>query len=311
MALRPAAVDNEYNRLLEILESRKSDLRSFGKKSLKDCFMTNKSNQDKELSFGRNFFRRRESSLTEEQKQELAIWEAEICGVALRPAAVDNEYNRLLEILESRKSDLRSCGKKSLKDCFMTNKSNQDKELKFGQNFFRRKESSLTEEQKKTLAEFEDEICKTVNFDDFDRFVTILQDRAQELSALRYSEFAALLSCRKLKKDQDFKFCDTFWRRNSSRLNSAEKLQVEELQVAILRSATDFDRVALRPAATRALGRILNILDRRHVEFKAVGASSLSSLFSRHIKKHDSEVRACYQQRLGHSMGALYSDATV
>ena len=85
--------------------------------------MTNKSNQDKELSFGRNFFRRRESPLTEEQKQELAIWEAEICGVALRPAAVDNEYNRLLEILESRKSDLRSCGKKSLKDCFMTNKS--------------------------------------------------------------------------------------------------------------------------------------------------------------------------------------------
>ena len=103
-----------------------------------------------------------------------------------------------------------------------------------------------------------------------------------------------MLSCRKLNRDQDFKFCATFWRRNASRLNSAEKLRVEELQAGILRSTTDFDRVALRPAVTRALDKFLNILDRRHAEFLAVGASSVTSLFGRHVKKQDSEVRTCY-----------------
>ena len=111
---------------------------------------------------------------------------------------------------------------------------------------------------------------------------------------LCYADFTALLSCRKLNRDQDVKFCATFWRRNAFRLNNAEKLQVEELQAGILRSTTDFDRVALRPAVTRALDKFLNILDRRHAEFLAVGASSVTSLFGRHVKKQDSEVRTCY-----------------
>ena len=169
----------------------------------------------------------------------------------------------------------------------------EDKDLKFGRIFFTRKAASLTEEQKQALTEFEVEICKTVNFDNFNRFVSILQDRAQELAILCYADFTALLSCRKLK-DQDFKFCATFWRRNASRLNSAEKQQVEELQAGILLSRTDLDRVALRPAVTRALDKFLDVLDRRHAEFLAVGASSVTSLFGRHVKKQDSEVRACY-----------------
>ena len=199
-------------------------------------------------------------------------------------------YNRLLEILENRKSDLQNLGKTSLEDCFMTNQSNQNKELQFARNFFRRKASSLTEEQKQILTPFEVEICETVNFDDFNRFVSILQDRAEELGKLCFSDFTALLSCRKLKEDPDVKFCATFWRRNASRLNSAERLQLEELQAAILRSTTDFDRVALRPAVARALDKFLNIVDRRQAEFLAVGASSVTSL----IKKQDPEVRACY-----------------
>ena len=154
------AVDKEYSRLLQILESRTSDLRKLGKTSLEDCFKTNQSNQDKELKFGRNFFRRKAASLTEEQKQELRKWEADICGdgEALRPA-VDKEFNRLLQILESRKSDLRKLGKTSLEDCFMSNQSNQDKELQFGRNFFRRKAASLTEEQKQELRKWEADVC--------------------------------------------------------------------------------------------------------------------------------------------------------
>ena len=294
VAVRPAD-DQEFNRLLEILERRKKDLQNLGKTSLEACFMTNQSNQDKDLKFGRNYFSRKALSSSDEQKEELGKWEKEICGdgVAVRPAD-DKEFNRLLEILERRKKDLQNLGKTSLEACFMTNQSNQDKDLKFGQNYFSRKALSLTEEQRQILTPFEVEICKTVNFDDFDRFVSILQDRAEELEGLGFSDFTALLSRRTLKEDPEFKFCATFWRRNASRLNSAERLQVEELQAAILRSTTDFDRVALRPAVARALDKFLNIVDRRQAEFLAVGASSVTSLFGRHIKKQDPEVRACY-----------------
>ena len=57
-------------------------------------------------------------------------WYEKICGdsVALRPA-VDKEYSRLLEIIEKRKTDLKELGKASLEECFLTNKSNQDKDL--------------------------------------------------------------------------------------------------------------------------------------------------------------------------------------
>ena len=293
VALRPA-VDKEFSLLLEILGNRKADLQELGKTSLKDCFLTHKSKQDKDFKFGQNFFSRKAASLTEAQKEVLAKWEAKICvdSVALRPA-VDKEFSRLLEILENRKADLQELGKTSLTECFLSNKSNQDKDLQFGRNFFRRKAASLTEAQKQELAEFEVGICKTVNFDDFNRFVSVLRDRAHDLALLRYTDFTQLLSCRKLT-DQDFKFCRTFWHRNASRLNTAQKQQVEELQAAILRSTRDIDCVALRPAVSRALSKFHSILERRQTEFKALGASSVTGLFGRHIKKQDSEVRACY-----------------
>ena len=132
-------VDPEFSRLLEMLENRNSDLQELGKKCLKDCFFSNKSNKDKDFKFGQNFFLRKAASLTEAQKEELATWEAKICGdsVALRPA-VDSEFSHLVEILENRKADLQELGKTSLKDCFfLTNKSNKDKDFKFGRNFFR------------------------------------------------------------------------------------------------------------------------------------------------------------------------------
>ena len=128
-------VNPEFSRLLEILEDRKADLQVLGKTSLKDCFSTHKSKQDRDFKFGQNFFSRKAASLTEAQKEELGKWEAEICGdgEALRPA-VDTDFSRLLEIVEKRKADLQELGKTSLKDCFVTNKSNKDKDLAFGQS---------------------------------------------------------------------------------------------------------------------------------------------------------------------------------
>ena len=70
--------------------------------------------------------------MTEAQKEELAKWEAEICvdSVAYK------EYNRLLEILKKRKSDLQDLGKSSLEECFFTNKSNTDQRFAIWSQFF-------------------------------------------------------------------------------------------------------------------------------------------------------------------------------
>ena len=188
-ALRPA-VDTDFSRLLEIVEKRKADLQELGKTSLKDCFVTNKSNKDKDFKFGQNFFSRKAASLTEAQKEELAKWEAEICGdgEALRPA-VDRDFSRLLEIVEKRKTDFQALGKASLKDCFSTNKSNKDKDFTFGKNFFSRKAASLTQAQKGELAKWEAKICgdsvalRPAVDSDFSRLIEILEKRKTDLQA--------------------------------------------------------------------------------------------------------------------------------
>ena len=371
VALRPA-VDKDYNRLLEILEKRKTDLQDLGKSSLEECFLTNKSNTDKDFKFGQNFFHRKAASLTEAQKEELARCEAEICvDVALRPA-VDKDYNRLLEILEKRKTDLQELGKSCLEECFITNKSNTDKDFKFGQNFFHRKAASLTEAQKEELARWEaeicvdsaalrpvvhaqfrevvkilqkrknelqqlgkstveaclrsgedkdleycrnflrrkkdtlsiaeqqeltsleEEICGAISSEDFHRFVSILQGRVEELAGvLCRSNLAGALSCRKFQKDADIKFCKEFWSRNAAKLNQSQKEEVEDLSIVICSNIRRDDAV-LSPAIIKAIKRFEEILDRRHAELLAVGASSVSSLFGRHVKKQDSELRSCY-----------------
>ena len=369
VALRPA-VDKDYNRLLEILEKRKTDLQELGKSSLEECFLTNKSKTDKDFKFGQNFFHRKAASMTDAQKEELARWEAEICvdSAALRPA-VDKDYNRLLEILQKRKTDLQELGKSCLEECFLTNKSNADKDLQFGRNFFRRKSDSLTEAQKEELARWEaeicvdsaalrpvvhaqfrevvkilqkrknelqqhgkstveacfrsgedkdleycrnflrrkkdtlsiaeqqeltsleEEICGAISSDDFHRFVSVLQSRVEELAGVCRSNLAGALSCRKFQKDADIKFCKEFWSHNAAKLNQSQKEEVEDLSIVICSNVCSD---VLSPAIIKAVKRFEEILDRRHAELLAVGASSVSSLFGRHVKKQDSELRSCY-----------------
>ena len=187
----PQSTKINFDRFLEILEKRKTDLQNLGKASLQECVTSNQSNLDKDFKFCKNFFTRKAASLTEEQKEELARWDKEICGdgVALRPA-VDKDFDRFLEILEKRKTDLQNLGKASLQECVTSNQSNLDKDFKFCKNFFTRKAASLTEEQKEELARWDKEICgdgvalRPAVDKDFDRFLEILEKRKTDLQNL-------------------------------------------------------------------------------------------------------------------------------
>ena len=124
------------------------------------CFQTNKSNEDKDLTFARNFFRRKKNSLTPEQQEKLETLEMEVCSgdVALRPVT-DALFARVVDIIHKQKDELQALGKSSLEACFQTNKTNEDKDLTFVRNFFRRKMITLTSEQKEQLENLEMEIC--------------------------------------------------------------------------------------------------------------------------------------------------------
>ena len=292
VALRPVG-DADFRKFVEIVQKRKDELQKLGKSSLEACFNTNRSNDDKDMQFCRNFFRRKQASLTSEQEQELLSLEKGICAdaVALRPV-VDADFRKFVEIVQKRKDELQKLGKSSLEACFNTNRSNDDKDMQFCRNFFRRKQASLTSEQEQELLSLEKEVC-VVNLDDFRRFTTTLQTRSQELAQARLPDLHAVFSSRR-KKDQDLEFCRVFWQRNASKLTPLQQQEVDEIAVAITCPVGLQDRAALRPAVGRLLCKFEEILDKRRMEFAAVGACSTQSLFARHVKKTDNELRFCY-----------------
>ena len=293
VALRPVT-DELFACVVDIIHKQKDELQALGKSSLEACFQTNKSNEDKDLKFVRNFFNRKKNCLTAEQEAQLENLQMEICAgdVALRPVT-DELFARVVDIIQKQKDKLQALGKSSLEACFQTNKSNEDKDLKFVRNFLNRKINSLTAAQQEKLQQVELEICAALNLDDFDRFVSILRNRAQELAHARLPDLDAVLSSRRIK-DGELQFCRSFWRRNASRLTTLQQEEVEDIAVTFTYPVRLDDRVVLRPAINRLLTKFEEILVRRHVEFLGVGAASTHDLFSRHVKKIDPEVRFCY-----------------
>ena len=292
VALRPV-VDADFRNFAEIVHKRKDELHKLGKSSLEACFNTRHSKSDKDLTFCANFLKRKKASFSAEQEQELVSLEREICAddVALRPV-VDADFREFAEIVHKRKDELRKLGKSSLEACLNTQHSRSDKDLTFCFNFLKRKKSSFSAEQEQELLSLETEVC-AVNVDEFRRFTTTLQNRGQELAQARLPDLHAVFSSRR-KKDQDMEFCRVFWQRNASRLNPLQQLEVEEIAVAITFPVRLHDRAALRPAVGRLLCKFEEILDQRRMEFVAVGACSTQSLFARHVKKTDNELRFCY-----------------
>ena len=90
------AEDIDFARLLTILENRQDDLRQMQKTSLEACFNSSLSNTDKDLSFCRNFLRRKKTSMTDEQQKVVDEWEEIICadGAGLCPA-IEADFARV------------------------------------------------------------------------------------------------------------------------------------------------------------------------------------------------------------------------
>ena len=194
------AEDIDFARLLAIFASREEELKQMRKPSLEACFNSNLSNTDKDLKFCRNFLKRKKTSMTDEQQKVVDEWEEKICadGAGLCPA-IDADFARLLTILENRQDDLRQMRKTSLEACFNSNLSKTDMDLKFCQNFFKRKKTSMTDEQQKVVDEWEEIICADGEGlcpaieADFARLLTILENRQDDLRQMQKNKSRSML----------------------------------------------------------------------------------------------------------------------
>ena len=273
--------DPEFIRLLDIIHKRKDELQAFGKSSLEACFQTNKSNEDKELNFVRNFFNRKKYSLTAEQKEQLENLEMEICAgdAALRPVT-DALFARVVDIIQKQKDELRALGKSCLEACFQTNKSNENKDWNFVRNFFHRKKISLTAEQKEQLENLEMEICTgdvalwPVTDAQFARVVNIILKQKDELQALGKSSLEACFQTNKSNENKDWNFVRNFFHRKKNSLTAEQKEQLENLEMEICTGD-----VALWPVTDAQFARVVNIILKQKDELQALGKSSLEACF--------------------------------
>ena len=130
-----------FTALLEYLEREEDVLRALLAKDLKSCLRTGGGTRGHVPNAERlkyyKVYCKLEPNLDSGQKEQIEFWEAKLCNMEKDP-----EFVRLLDIIHKRKDELQALGKSSLEACFQTNKSNEDKDLKFVRNFFNRKKMS-------------------------------------------------------------------------------------------------------------------------------------------------------------------------
>ena len=289
------AIDADFARLLTILENRQDDLREMQKTSLEACFNSNLSNADKDLKFCQNFFKRKKNSMTDDQKKVVDEWEKKICGdgAGLCPA-IDADFARLLTILENRQDDLREMQKTSLEACFNSNLSNADKDLKFCQNFFKRKKNSMTDDQKKVVDEWEKKICgdgaglcPAIDAD-FARLLTILENRQDDLRQMQKTSLEACFNSNLSNADKDLKFCQNFFKRKKNSMTDEQQKAVDEWEEKICG-----DGAGLCPAIDADFTRLLTILENRQDDLRQMQKTSLEACFNSSLSNTDKDLNFC------------------
>ncbi|CAL1148548.1 unnamed protein product [Cladocopium goreaui] len=285
------AEDIDFARLLAIFASREEELKQMRKPSLEACFNSNLSNEDKDLKFCRNFFKRKKTSWTDEQQKVVDEWEEKICGdgAGLCPA-IDAAFTRLLTILENREDELRQMRKTSLEACFNSSLGNRDKDLRFCQNFLRRKKASMTDEQQKVVDEWEEKICgdgaglcPAIDAD-FTRLLTILENREDELRQMRKTSLEACFNSSLGNRDKTMILVlDGTFSVGGNMLTDEQHKVLEDWSA----------KICCHEHVDDGFRRFLSTLHARAQELSALRKCDLKGIFSSHICKKHSELKFC------------------
>ena len=263
-------LQDRYERFLALLEKRADFFISLRKVSLKALFEVHAAKPDKELRFGKNFMLRCYPQLSQEQKDELAEWEAMLCEpgegerLAFRPA-LQRQLEKFTAVLENRAEYLQSLQKPSLKALFEAHAVKNDQELKFGQNFMLRCYPQLSQEQMDELAEWEAMLCDAGEGErlafrpalqrQLAKFIAVLENRAEYLQSLQKPSLKALFEAHAVKNDKELKFGQNFMLRCYPQLSQEQMDELAEWE-DMLCDAGEGERLAFWPALQRQLEEV-------------------------------------------------------
>ena len=263
--------------------------------SLKALFEVHAAKTDKELRFGKNFMLRCYPQLSQEQKDELAEWEAMLCEpgegerLAFRPA-LQRQLEKFIAVLENRAEYLQSLQKPSLKALFEAHAVKNDQELKFGQNFMLRCYPQLSQEQMDELAEWEAMLCDAGKGErlafwpalqrQLAKFIAVLENRAEYLQSLQKPSLKALFEAHAVKNDKEPKFGQNFMLRSYPQLSQEQMDELAEWE-AMLCDAGEGERLAFRPALQRQLAKFIAVLENRAEYLQSLQKPSLKACLKR------------------------------
>ena len=223
--------------------------------------------------------------MTDEQQKVVDEWEEKICGdgAGLCPV-IDADFTRLLTILENRQDDLQQMQKTSLEACFNSSLGNRDKDLRFCQNFLRRKKASMTDEQQKVVDEWEEKICgdgaglcPAIDAD-FTRLLIILENRQDDLQQMQKTSLEACFNSSLSNTDKDLNFCKNFFKRKKASMTDEQQKVVDEWEEIICADGcADF-------------ARLFTILENREDDLREMRKTSLEACFQTRVSNADNDL---------------------
>ena len=183
--------------------------------------------------------------------------------------------------------------------------------------FLQRQGHAFTEGQREELRAWEARLCVSPKQaqpelqDQYERFLALLEKRADFFISLRKVSLKALFEVHAAKTDKELRFGKNFMLRCYPQLSQEQMDELAEWE-AMLCDAGEGERLAFRPALQRQLAKFIAVLENRAEYLQSLQKPSLKALFEAHAVKNDKELKfgqnfmlRCYPQLSQEQMDEL------
>ena len=286
-----------FQRVESFFTEQRGALQKVGTRNLQLALRSPHMLQFPTSTFARVYLERYVESFTAEQKEVIAVWEAQLCQGSAeahervrRPCSL--AFVRVQEFFAKFADEIVQLYKQTLRDVVMSNRANSNVEWKQAQNFFARDFHLLTVEERDLLDDWELVLCEVSTleavaflpclqhcFGRVQRFMTECRD---ELKAQNKKALVNSLQSKDMESRPMSSFCGVFLTRYLHRLSEEQLAVVAQWERELCVSETEL------------VEKFLEMLGRREADLKVLGASSVEQLFRGHNKKTDEDLRFGY-----------------
>ena len=286
-----------FQRVESFFTEQGGALQKVGARNLQLALQSPHMSQFPTSTFVRVFLERHVGRFTAEQKEVIAVWEAQLCQVSAEAQervrrSCSLAFVRVQEFFAKFEDEIVQLQKQTLRDVVTSNQSNRYVEWMHARNFFRRQHPLLTVEERDLLDDWELVLCEVSPleavaflpclqrcFARVQRFMTECRD---ELKAQNKKDLVNILQSKDMESRPMSSFCGVFLTRYLHRLSEEQLAVVAQWERELCVSETEL------------VEKFLEMLGRREADLKVLGASSVEQLFSGHSKKTDEDLRFGY-----------------